>query len=451
VLSYFGAVAFAIFVLFYFAFAEGGLESASDRIRNVGLVLVALSALVRGRARFVSAGAGAAYGGRFVFILALVCCVGILAIRLTPNGWRTGHLRAAAGAEISGPADVERAQRMALEVLTRSQLQRISAGADRDDPAALLEMGERAFAGIGGVEKSRDKAIDYFRRAAEAGSTKARIALARDYLLGDNNADKAEARCLLSAAAADDDSEARQALAAANLQPASNLRARIRQAEGDPGAVARLLRTQSDLGDGVADALLGRLLAMNPALAESHEAEAREFFDRALATSSAGARTLVASYYALGLYGLPRDDAEAARLYRLASDAGEPVAREALAAFYDAGRGGLSRDQREAMRLLGLAADGCDARAAYELALSALNGSAGAAANAGEAVRPFQAGRLARRPRRAPATDRNGRRGANGRVRRRTLSGSGRVSQPARAELFRVFHATLITVYCCYY
>jgi TPR repeat protein len=194
----------------------------------------------------------------------------------------------------------------------------------------------------------------------------------------------------LSAAAADDDSEARQALAAANLQPASNLRARIRQAEGDPGAVVRLLRTQSDLGDGVADALLGRLLAMNPALAESHEAEAREFFDRALATSSAGARTLVASYYALGLYGLPRDDAEAARLYRLASDAGEPVAREALAAFYDAGRGGLSRDQREAMRLLGLAADGCDARAAYELALSALNGSAGAAANAGEAVRLFR-------------------------------------------------------------
>jgi len=98
----------------------------------------------------------------------------------------------------------------------------------------------------------------------------------------------------------------------------------------------------------------------------------------------------LASSYANGHGGLPKDDKEAVRPFKLAADQGFAAAQAHLGVMYGNGRGGLPKDDKEAVRLYKLAADQGFAAAQANLGFMYENGRGRLPKDEKEAVRFYK-------------------------------------------------------------
>ena len=160
---------------------------------------------------------------------------------------------------------------------------------------------------------------------------------------------------------------------------AAALEAFLRTYPGSPlraAAEQALAETKSD----------APILGAAPSFLDAQTARA---WDKARRDGDLAAITHIASLYAQGRRGFPKDEGEAVRLFQIAAERGYADAQVKLGAMYLLGGGGLRADARESVRLFRIAAEQNNPLGLANLGYMYANGLGGLRKDEREAVRLF--------------------------------------------------------------
>ena len=201
-----------------------------------------------------------------------------------------------------------------------------------------------------GVEKSREKAVLWWQKAAEQGEPQARFNLAV-HLLERSPERRDEALALLEASAAQGftDAQTRLALLRGRDHPDSLSLLRASAEDGDAMAMNELATAYAD----------GRGVARDGSAAAS-------WYRKALERGELRAAVGLGALYESGL-GVPKDPIEALRLYRRAAEAGLPGGHLKVGDAYKEGRG-VRKNLGQAIAHWRIAAEGGHEIAQFNLA-----------------------------------------------------------------------------------
>ena len=270
--------------------------------------------------------------------------------------------------------------------------------AEKGDADALFLLGVASESGQG-IEQSRDKALEYYRKASEAGHKESTYRRCLILLSGENETERTEARELLEKAAKSDPAVAGRFLGEAWLRGRLSKEPDFDKtvqwwtsaaAAGDVNSIqllARLYegafgfpekkdlkkaldhyRKAADMGNGPAMAALGSRL-LNGEEAIRNEKEGREWLKKAVEAKE------YTAYLALGDYEevVKKDPKAALAEYEKGDDAGQIDCTLRRANAYITGKG-IEKDEARGIRLLEKAAGSGSAAAHYQLAVIRLSG-----------------------------------------------------------------------------
>ena len=157
----------------------------------------------------------------------------------------------------------------------------------------------------------------------------------------------------------------------------------------DDAEAVRWYRLSAEQGDPVGQANLAWMYERGRGLSKS-ETEAVRWYRSSAEQDYAEAQNGLGWIYADGRGGVPKDDTEAVRWFRKAADQGKASGQTSLGLMYENGRGGLPKDDAEALRWYRKAAEQDYARAQTNLAWMYENGRGGLPKDDAEAVRWYR-------------------------------------------------------------
>jgi len=269
--------------------------------------------------------------------------------------------------------------------------------AEKGDPDALYLLGYASETGKG-LEASRDKALEYYRKATDLKQRDARYRLSFILLASDKKEERAEALKTLESATKDDPAVAGRILGEAYLRglvgekPDADKALSWWQSAADAGDKPSLVligsfyegqygfpekkdfkksiaayQKAAEFGDGGAMASLGsRLLSGDASI--RNEAEGRRWLQKAIDAKQ------YAAYLVLGDYeeNVKKDLKAALNQYEKGKDAGQAECTLRCADFYIEGKG-IEKDLSRGITLLEKAAEAGNGTAHYRLAVYKLN------------------------------------------------------------------------------
>jgi uncharacterized protein len=221
------------------------------------------------------------------------------------------------------------------------------------------------YATADGIPRDMDAAILWFRQAAEAGGATAQYNLALIYGRGDGVArDQQKSLDWLVKAADQDVIPALLNLGNRYLHPLDGSKPDV------PRAMQRYQRA-AELGDGLAQAILGDIYSGGTLLAADYEKAVR-WYRMAADQGQREGEFGLAARYVLG-QGVAADPAEAFRWFKAAADQGHADAQYDLGRVYEAGRG-TAPDLSLAVHYYELAAQQGVVKAQYRLGVMLAKG-----------------------------------------------------------------------------
>ena len=205
------------------------------------------------------------------------------------------------------------------------------------DGAALALIGELYRNGLG-IDRSTPDAIQWYRRAAEAGDAQGAFALAIAYLRGEGvKPDVQAARGLLQQAAQKNHAGALHELGMLDLEGELQ----------NPARAADYFARAAALGNSESAYALGLLYKAGRGVT-TDKSKAAQLMKQAADLDFTAAQI----EYAIMLFngdGTAKDETGAARLFMKAAKTGNPIAANRLARLYASGRG-VERNMQEAMK-----------------------------------------------------------------------------------------------------
>ncbi|KAJ3332617.1 Protein sel-1 1 [Blyttiomyces sp. JEL0837] len=227
-------------------------------------------------------------------------------------------------------------------------------------PDAQFEMGDAYEYGRGGLKMDLEKAVEWYRKAAQSGSVIGMHALSLAYYYGDGVRENVKLSTRIMLEAANRGFEL------------SQMEMGLRCENGDE-AIHSIGRLYSE-GLGV----------------EQDWAIARSWFDKAVDLDHAPAKVSLGRMYFSGNGGIGKDVKKALGLYRAAAEVNDPDAHYALGMCYFKGEG-VEKDLNEALKYLVRASNMGQSKAQCELAKCYLKGVEGVCeANPKEAFTLFE-------------------------------------------------------------
>jgi TPR repeat protein len=205
------------------------------------------------------------------------------------------------------------------------------------DALGMNNLGSMYLAGRGGLPQDDALAVNWYRKAAEAGDGLGMNNLGLMYLAGRGGLPH------------------------------------------DDALAVNWFRKAAEAGDGGGMAGLGAMYAQGKGGLPKDEAQAVNWFRKAVEKGDATGMTNLGTMYEHGRGGLPKDDVQAMIWYRKAAEAGDALGMTRLAVAYVIGQGGLPKDEVQAVNWYRKAAEAGDALGMTGLGIMYMTGQGGLA------------------------------------------------------------------------
>ncbi len=250
--------------------------------------------------------------------------------------------------------------------------------AAKSDADAMNMIGRYYAEGWGGLKKDEVTALEWYRKAADAGAMNM---IGRYYDEGWGGLKKDEATAL---------EWYRKAADKGNASALYNIAGYYEDGSGglkkDKAIALEWYRKAADKGRADAMNMIGRYYDEGWGGLKKDEATALEWYRKAADKGNASALYNIAGYYEDGSGGLKKDKAIALEWYRKAADKGRADAMNMIGRYYDEGWGGLKKDEATALEWYRKAADKGNASALYNIAGYYQNGLGGLKADKATAL-----------------------------------------------------------------